>query len=179
MTHWFLTHTQLTPPHSTPTELLLSLVHQSLCPSPGVSGRGCRDCWNSLFCLIHSCHGTSHSTTCPWYLWQGVCTWTCWPSGYYKTTKCKGGRIRIWHIISNSFSKPSSTLTKSSGFCDTLSIHTHLLELHCLRGNTTSRPLVDSMIPTDTRYIYRVYLLLSRRYIYKVYLFLGRPCVLC
>jgi hypothetical protein len=29
-----------------------------------------------------------------------------------KTTKCKGNRIRSCHIISNSFSTPSSTLTK-------------------------------------------------------------------
>ncbi len=30
---------------------------------------------NVFFCLLHSCHGTSHST-CPWYLWETVCTRT-------------------------------------------------------------------------------------------------------
>jgi hypothetical protein len=34
-----------------------------------------------------------------------------WHTVCFKTTKCKGNRIRICHIISNSFSTPSSALT--------------------------------------------------------------------
>jgi hypothetical protein len=29
-------------------------------------------------CLMSSYHRTSHST-CPWHLWQRICTWACWP----------------------------------------------------------------------------------------------------
>ena len=42
----------------------------------------------------------------------------------------------------------SLVIIRSSVFCAVLSIHDHLLELHCLRGSTTSRPLVQSMKPT-------------------------------
>ena len=67
MKDWVLSHTQLTPAHSTQVHF----TH--LCPSPEHP----RVCWKSLLCFLDSCHGTSHST-CPWYLGRRVFTCPCW-----------------------------------------------------------------------------------------------------
>jgi hypothetical protein len=44
---------------------------------------------------------------------------------------------RIWILHEKYF-----VIIRSSGFCAALSIHTHLLELHCLRGSTTKKKTV-------------------------------------
>jgi hypothetical protein len=56
-THFFFWEksTKDLPPHSvtTPIFKFLNLGHQSQwCPTPGPSGRDCRDCWQNLFCLF-------------------------------------------------------------------------------------------------------------------------------
>ncbi len=69
MKDWVLSHTQLTPTHSTQVQF----TH--LCPSPEPWHPWV--CWKSLICFLDSCHGTSHST-CPWCLGRRVFTRACW-----------------------------------------------------------------------------------------------------
>ncbi len=53
-------------------------------------------------------------------------------------------------------SEKDYVVIRSSGFCTDLSIHTHLLQLHCFRGNTTSSPLVYSMKPAHGTFKERI-----------------------
>jgi hypothetical protein len=62
-----------------------------------------------------------------------------WHTVCLKTTKCKGNRIRICHIISNSFCTPSSELTKHwHSSCEILDHLRIVTERHstgiCVRG---------------------------------------------
>ena len=71
-----------------------------MCPSPGPSGWGCPDCWKSLFCLIDSCHGISHSTS-PWYRGGRGCTQTCWPFNDRYHDRVSEGvwvNINVWKL---------------------------------------------------------------------------------
>ncbi len=78
----------------------------------------------------------------PWHVWDHINRWgrNNWRVGGCCLLLCQGEssvpvlQERIWILHEKHF-----VIIRSFGFCAVLSIHTHLLELHCLRGSTTKK----------------------------------------
>ncbi len=81
----------------------------------------------------------------PWHVWDHINRWgrNNWRVGGCCLLLWQGEasvpvlQERIWILHEKYF-----VIIRSSGFCNALSIHTHLLELHCLRGSTTKKKSV-------------------------------------